>query len=791
MRDQDFTTNTAPNPGDPQHEPGLTKAELFAAKGLDPDIQAPWLVRDGRGRMGTPIVTWPVPNVDGTPAFWRERWRLEKRSAKDSDRFRQPPGVPVMPYGLSRLRFLRPTDPILLVEGETDVWTLYQYGVTAIGIPGTSTFKPEHAAMLGDRPTYLWREPGAKAGELETRVTKAIPHVRVIDAPEGIKDPNEAHLKGVLSQPWLSDLAERARPGVVGSAGAGGGWGYEDGDGFDAAEYLQHILDSLKGGQGAGASPNGAHTDLGDGDLIVIRASDVVPQKVEFLWDRRIVKGKINILDGDPGVGKSGITMRLVAHETTGEPYPDDRNQARREPGNVVVICAEDDPADTIVPRLIAAGADLNRVSIVQMTKTKKGERVFDVTQDLPKLEALADELHPTLIVVDPIVSHVGDANPNRSIEMRQALAPVAILAAKIGAAVVICRHLNKQNGVAALYRGSGSIDIVGIARSVMLAAEDKQGNCFLVRTKSNLAAKPLAIRYLRESVDDVLRIEWAGTADIDADDLLNGDGDAKSPEQQNIVEALTKQKERSRATLGVPDTMTPKEIHAAVKGEYQTVRRNLSKMEKRGLVEKVSYGLYRVPDDGDEPEQEQEGGDEPARKEWPGADRNPFDLSNPPCNTGNSSYSGNTCNSGNSSEAEAPPQPAPTVAAAPTVASVATFQVSQPLQQDEPGPRTEAETAADGGDTGNRGNTCHSSEVLLADLIRRAADDDDVLDDAELAELTPLGRCPDCGRLPTDPSKFTECTAWHRETPPTPATPGDEPIDLSTVRMRGRDKQT
>lgn len=636
----------APRPGDPQHHPGLTLDAYATAKGLSAGTLSHFGVKESRGRMGAPYIVIPYRDEKRRQVQTRLRFQLAKT---DPDfRFRWPTGEHAMLYNLPCLPAAREYGRLLLVEGESDVQAAYERGIClVVGVPGNTQWRDEWAPLFdGVAEIYVWKEPGADA--FEGAIAASLARARFIDAADtGYKDLGEAHLAGVPCPAWLDALIATARPGDPALKGQRNGHEYPS-DGRTGEEWLRDYFADAAGEEeeGEGAADDG----LQDGDLIVINAADVTPEKVRFLWDRRIARGKINILDGDPGAGKSGITVKLAAHETTGEPYPDDRNQAWREPRNVVIICAEDDPADTIVPRLIAAGADLNRVRIVQMTKNRKGDRVFDATKDLPKLAQLAKELAPSLIVIDPLVSHIGDTNPNKSTEMRQALAPVALLAAKSGAAVVINRHLNKQGGVAALYRGAGSIDIVGIARSVMLAAEDKQGNCFLVRTKSNLAAKPKAIRYARTDVDDVLRIEWEGTADIGADELLNGDGDVHSPEQQKILDALKAQRMKSRTTPGTTETMTPKDIHLVVKGNESAIRKNLRKLEDRGMVERVAHGRYRLPDDDGTDTAETPGETtSPGEAGRAGGEENPFGHSSPTGNNGNNTHTGNNGNNGHS----------------------------------------------------------------------------------------------------------------------------------------------
>jgi hypothetical protein len=405
-----------------------------------------------------------------------------------------------------------------------------------------------------------------------------------------------------------------------------------------------------------------------DGELVVIEASDVKVQTVDWLWDARIPTGKISFLDGDPGEGKSVVSNDLAARTTRGDPMPGDPEDARRDPANAIIITAEDDPADTIVPRLIAANADLSRVSIVQMTKSKKGERVFDVTTDLPKLYALAEVKKPALVIIDPVQAHLGNTNLIKMSETRAALAPVAVFAQRTRVAVLILRHLNKQGGTKALYRGSGSMDMAGIARSVLMAAHNKRGDRYLLRVKCNLAPQPKALQYTLAG--DVVRVEWGAESDIDPDDLLNGEDKAKSPEQQEILDVLTQRREKVREGATCGEAMTVREIATAMgyRGDYSTVSRMLNKLTAREAVHNPKYGYYALPPDGGMTQDlwgkpaadevnpfDRQGGKPPNPPDHNGhrGQESPFDrrLSpNPPGQSGQSGQSSHTGQSGHTS---------------------------------------------------------------------------------------------------------------------------------------------
>jgi hypothetical protein len=248
----------------------------------------------------------------------------------------------------------------------------------------------------------------------------------------------------------------------------------------------------------------------------------VTPRAVSWLWAGRIPLGKITILDGDPDVGKSTITLDLAARVSTGAPMPDGTPGVS---GGVVLLSAEDDAADTIVPRLNAACADLSRIRLLQGVKDERGEtRLAVLPADLDSLEWAIHETEAVLVVVDPLMA-VLDAktNAHRDQDVRRALAPLARLSERLGVALLVVRHLNKSGGGHALYRGGGSIGIIGAARSGLLAARDPddESRRVLAVTKANLAGRAQSLAYSLVKDGDTVRVEWLGASAHSASSLL------------------------------------------------------------------------------------------------------------------------------------------------------------------------------------------------------------------------------------------------------------------------------
>jgi hypothetical protein len=271
---------------------------------------------------------------------------------------------------------------------------------------------------------------------------------------------------------------------------------------------------------------NGSEGAAGGGYGVLL--SEVVPERLRWLWEGRIALGKLNLVDGDPGTGKSAATTDLAARVTVGKPWPDG---AGCEAGGVVILSAEDGLADTIRPRFDAAGGDPSRVVAVSIVPDAEGnERQIAIPEDLPVIEAAIERVDAVLVVIDPLMAFLpGEVNSHRDQDVRRALAPLARLAERTAAAVVAVRHLNKGTGGNALYRGGGSIGIVGAARSGLLIAKhpEDDGRRVLASIKNNLAAPASSLVFgLGSTESGAVVVEWKGESDLDASALLSAPTD-------------------------------------------------------------------------------------------------------------------------------------------------------------------------------------------------------------------------------------------------------------------------
>jgi hypothetical protein len=264
-------------------------------------------------------------------------------------------------------------------------------------------------------------------------------------------------------------------------------------------------------------------------------ADTILPRRVAWLWDRRIPFGKVTLVEGDPGLGKSTLTLDVAARVTRGAPQEGDTTAW--DPGGVVLVGAEDGLDDTLRPRLEAAGADLHRVAAFKL------DRLPILPTELGTVRAAMRAVDAVLVILDPLAALLASSvDSYRDQDVRRVLAALAGLADDTGAAVVIVRHLTKQAGPKALYRGGGSIGIAGAARSVLLVAADPDENTeqrVLAPVKSNLCAPAAPLRFSLEPLGDAVRVTWHGESTRTADDLVKAPGADEDDRSASIGEAV------------------------------------------------------------------------------------------------------------------------------------------------------------------------------------------------------------------------------------------------------------
>lgn len=326
---------------------------------------------------------------------------------------------------------------------------------------------------------------------------------------------------------------------------------------FNSNHYL-NLLDAEIGIKDP--DTNCLHTPPLDG-VVLVKGSDLTPEPVRWLWEYWLAMGKLHILAGAPGQGKTTIAIAAMATVTIAGRWPDN---SRCEPGNVLMWSGEDDPADTLLPRLIAAGADRSKCYFVQGTRIDGELQAFDPARDMAALEYQARAIGGVkLIVVDPVVSAVaGDSHKNT--EVRRALQPLVDLASRLDAAVLGISHFSKGGaGSDPASRVVGSIAFTAVARVVLVAAkvqsEDGADRRILARGKSNIGPDDGGFEYLIEQVEalpgiQASRIAWGKAVEGSARDLLT---DPTDREEANNTTNTNEAVELLRAEL-TTDCWTP-----------------------------------------------------------------------------------------------------------------------------------------------------------------------------------------------------------------------------------------
>jgi putative DNA primase/helicase len=276
---------------------------------------------------------------------------------------------------------------------------------------------------------------------------------------------------------------------------------------------------------------------------VLVRLSDIAPEDVSWLWPGRLARGKFTMLAGDPGLGKSFVTLDAAARITTGQCWPDGGAAPR---GDVILLSAEDGAADTIRPRVDAMGGDCDRIHILQAVRQADAERSFSLAHDLPALDQAIAQTRATLLVIDPLSAYLGKTDSYKDAEVRGLLAPLATLATHHGTAVLLVMHLTKNNQTRAIYRTAGSIAFVAGARVSLLVGKDPDDEArrLLVANKNNLTVASAALAYRivggPEPGRGAARVEWEPDPVIgapDADALLAGS--AEDPEDRRDADAL------------------------------------------------------------------------------------------------------------------------------------------------------------------------------------------------------------------------------------------------------------
>lgn len=429
-------------------------------------------------------------------------------------------------YRLPELLAASADDHVFVVEGERDADRLAGLGLVATTNPGgAGKWRSEYSANLRDRHVVILPDNDEAGRQHACRVAEALlpvaASVQVLELP-GPPD------KGDVSD-WL--------------AAGGGATGLQRraATAPAAERWIASVAAEAELLQRAGNPAD---------DALTTCLNDVAEQRVQWLWPARLPRGKLVLFDGDPGLAKSLVALDLSARITTGRPFPDGHGCP---PGAVLIANAEDGTSDTIRPRLRALGANLKRVHQLRGRRVNGVEFPLVLPRDLERLRKAMQRTGAVLLVIDPVMAFLDETIcSNNDQSVRQALAPLAKLAEETGCTILLIRHLNKTSGGKAIYRGGGSIGIIGACRVAFLFAPHPQGRKQRVVAciKNNLAEEPPSLAYeVVRDAEGLPQVAWLGEVELSADQLVRAPagGDERAPNpsvleraKRFLTEALT-----------------------------------------------------------------------------------------------------------------------------------------------------------------------------------------------------------------------------------------------------------
>ena len=280
--------------------------------------------------------------------------------------------------------------------------------------------------------------------------------------------------------------------------------------------------------------------------LQTVCIADVEPKPINWLWPEKIARGKVSMIAGDPGLGKSLVTLALASAVSIGARWPVDGGNAPM--GSVVILSDEDAVADTIRPRLDAAGADCTKIHALNMVQeiNEDGEiveRSFSLGKDIERLAEVLEKLGDcVLIVIDPISAYLGGTDSHKNADVRALLSPLSELAERSTVAIVAVTHLNKGSGNA-IYRATGSLAFVAAARSVLGVTKDLDdpNRRLVLPMKNNLGNDSTGMAYQIETAENGAPVVmWErDPVDIDINEVLNSSSDNEQWARNEVADWL------------------------------------------------------------------------------------------------------------------------------------------------------------------------------------------------------------------------------------------------------------
>lgn len=393
-------------------------------------------------------------------------------------------------YRLPELVQSAADDFVFIPEGEKDVENLHRLGLVAttnLGGAGRNKWRTEYNDPLRNRHIVI----------LPDNDDTGRSHAQMI----------AESLKGVAASVRVAELPGLPPKGDVSD------WIAAGGTRGDLLKLVQAIAAEMP-------------SEASQGETLLISLASVKAEHVKWLWYPYIPSGKLTMIEGDPGVGKSWLVLGLTTAVATGSGLP---NAELTEPRNVMLLSAEDGLADTIRPRLDSMGANVSNIFALT------GAVVFD-DAGLLQVEAAIRQCAPALVIIDPMVAYLGmGVDMHKANETRVVMAALARIAERYGCAIVCVRHLSKAMGGKTIYRGIGSIDFTAACRSVLLvgADPDDKRKRAVVQIKNNLAAFGEPMGY--EIRNDCFY--WTGASGLTAERILSNSSEEE--EKTALSEAI------------------------------------------------------------------------------------------------------------------------------------------------------------------------------------------------------------------------------------------------------------
>lgn len=273
--------------------------------------------------------------------------------------------------------------------------------------------------------------------------------------------------------------------------------------------------------------------------LALVRGSDITMRNVPWTWFKRVPRGALTLVVGDPDVNKTTVCLDYAARVSRGRPFPDGAPGSGR-PEAVIFLSAEDSPEYTLMPRFVALGGDPDRIFF---QKSEVGQAALSIKDDIARLEASVERTGARHVVIDPMNAYLANVDTWKDNEIRGALAPLAAMAERTGTTVLGIMHLNKKNDYSALQRVMGSTGYVAMARAVYLVVKDQSNPSrrLFLNSKMNVGAKPSGMAFTLVPATagrdpdgqpiTTLKIAWEGTVvTVTADEFLQSAGKPARP---------------------------------------------------------------------------------------------------------------------------------------------------------------------------------------------------------------------------------------------------------------------